>query len=204
MRYDKIYTVTEFQSTHSLRSATVGTEIPPYAGKVSIHALLAECDFRNGRFTTATRSFNPRTPCGVRQKFMGDGAVDRLFQSTHSLRSATGNAHCFGNERQVSIHALLAECDHYKPGTAVLVRGFNPRTPCGVRPGMSGLSVPLCRFQSTHSLRSATRRKNVCGKDPDVSIHALLAECDNVAARQVVRASSFNPRTPCGVRQPHI
>ena len=42
---------------------------------------------------------------------MGDGAVDRLFQSTHSLRSATGVANYSCLELVVSIHALLAECD---------------------------------------------------------------------------------------------
>ena len=42
---------------------------------------------------------------------MGDGAVDRLFQSTHSLRSATMLARTLKALIEVSIHALLAECD---------------------------------------------------------------------------------------------
>ena len=62
------------------------------------------------------------------------------------------------------------------------VFGFNPRTPCGVRhtgrePG------PLSeKFQSTHSLRSATPLPGSESAAFSVSIHALLAECDSVAA----------------------
>ena len=56
----------------------------------------------------------------------------------------------------VSIHALLAECDGQDH----------------VAPGHSG------RFQSTHSLRSATEAVVMVPADKAVSIHALLAECD--------------------------
>ena len=77
-----------FQSTHSLRSATIPARPGAVERSVSIHALLAECDFTNGwllytsnvsihallaecdtnsdSFTLYTDSFNPRTPCGVR------------------------------------------------------------------------------------------------------------------------------------------
>ncbi len=123
-----------------------------------------------------------------------------MFQSTHSLRSAT---YCYNAETEdlnVSIHALLAECDvkgdstpftwsSFNPRTPCGVRlfetwsrmtaqGFNPRTPCGVR------RLPLCIlrlpswFQSTHSLRSATIIYYLFDSMSTVSIHALLAECD--------------------------
>ena len=83
----------------------------------------------------------------------------------------------------VSIHALLAECDH-QPG-----RGnddgtcFNPRTPCGVR---------LASCNGFHIVST-------------VSIHALLAECDGNVVLHLFGSLSFNPRTPCGVRRylPH-
>ena len=79
--------------------------------EVSIHALLAECDHQPGWGNDDGTCFNPRTPCGVRQS-LGLGAVDHgLFQSTHSLRSATQVTYVGGNWDQVSIHALLAECD---------------------------------------------------------------------------------------------
>ena len=123
-----------FQSTHSLRSATLSA-IPGrrWNQPVSIHALLAECD--------------PRHAEGV-------------------------------SEHVVSIHALLAECDALAPQTVYVKRGFNPRTPCGVRPVRQNYSGPDFQFQSTHSLRSATIISVSVQVKLMVSIHALLAECD--------------------------
>ena len=79
-----------------------------------------------------------------------------MFQSTHSLRSATAILFCSIARPPVSIHALLAECDPMD-------------CPC---------TTKKQGFQSTHSLRSATLSGD---SDPavfKVSIHALLAECD--------------------------
>ena len=170
-----------FQSTHSLRSATFSDTLDEARKKVSIHALLAECDKVPGHQRQGSFRFNPRTPCGVRPQTPSSTAVKILFQSTHSLRSATPALLDAGRCRNVSIHALLAECDvkgdstpftwsSFNPRTPCGVRlfetwsrmtaqGFNPRTPCGVR------RLPLCIlrlpswFQSTHSLRSATSTK---------------------------------------------
>ena len=147
---------------------------------VSIHALLAECDSpRSDRRLPGLR-FNPRTPCGVRPVSMWLLSTFLLFQSTHSLRSATSNS---------PIATARKHC-------------FNPRTPCGVRREAGGVRNGFLRFQSTHSLRSATGRTyDVCFAE-SVSIHALLAECDQVGGPQAVLAHGFNPRTPCGVRHP--
>ena len=145
-----------FQSTHSLRSATVKPT----------EAIAAGC------------SFNPRTPCGVRPG-------------------------CRWTRRQglsVSIHALLAECDCGYFRKRLTLRSFNPRTPCGVRPRLRLLLSLQKRFQSTHSLRSATRHFRGGVFCPAVSIHALLAECDPVFPVCNDCKLSFNPRTPCGVR----
>ena len=62
-----------------------------------------------------------------------------LFQSTHSLRSATYYEGAKRFAYVVSIHALLAECD--------LVS--------------SSANTSRTTFQSTHSLRSATDSKNL-------------------------------------------
>ncbi len=100
----------------------------------------------------------------------------------------------------VSIHALLAECDINQNRKTIDYESFNPRTPCGVRLIMWGKGKNIWKFQSTHSLRSATgvRVRPVVGDE--VSIHALLAECDNSPGALIPGTSSFNPRTPCGVR----
>ena len=169
-----------FQSTHSLRSATITKplnladrqvsihallaecDLRQFAGKnvsikVSIHALLAECDIADAAVGPSLDSFNPRTPCGVRPVLTVQMTVKDGFQSTHSLRSATIN----------------------KPSTPTAMPGFNPRTPCGVRPSTRPEKLKQSWFQSTHSLRSATHRKGEAPGQRKVSIHALLAECDS-------------------------
>ena len=110
----------------------------------------------------------------------GPGPPEEGFQSTHSLRSATHLVTKKRNAVQVSIHALLAECDAGKEITRNAQNRFNPRTPCGVR-----------RVQ-----------KYPQGPIRGVSIHALLAECDGRRFPSHAVRRSFNPRTPCGVRLP--
>ena len=100
--------------------------------------------------------FNPRTPCGVRPPTRMGKRRRNLFQSTHSLRSATIPGTGCGRSWPVSIHALLAECDASYLRWRQLGPGFNPRTPCGVRPRLARTTATDKRFQSTHSLRSAT------------------------------------------------
>ena len=146
----------KFQSTHSLRSATCSGMQVLTKSAVSIHALLAECDRTPRNRRSGHRCFNPRTPCGVRQKKTEQAAVINTFQSTHSLRSATDGLTARNAAYGVSIHALLAECDLF-PSWAGLTRTcFNPRTPCGVRLPANIADSVVQLFQSTHSLRSAT------------------------------------------------
>ena len=83
------------------------------------------------------------------------------------------------------------------------LRSFNPRTPCGVRLGNSFRKQHKGKFQSTHSLRSATIFPWAVAPALEVSIHALLAECDSIGLCPYPLHSSFNPRTPCGVRLCH-
>ena len=189
-----------FQSTHSLRSATRGRK----------NSFLP-CWFQS------THSLRSATGC-KRKRFSLSS-----FQSTHSLRSATRNFSAYCGDEAVSIHALLAECDLHTFPSAFAVRGFNPRTPCGVRPN------PRSRYSwyssvSIHALLAECDLKGACDwckysvsihallaecdiKDDwrlgsiIVSIHALLAECDRPNEFIIGFFKSFNPRTPCGVRR---
>ena len=128
-----------------------------------------------------------------------------------------------GEERRVSIHALLAESDPYRLPQHKVIHSFNPRPPCGERPEAL---APICRnltFQSTPSLRRATVRGFIAFHRPgvsihallaesdldmgidispkSVSIHALLAESDRCDCRTEKQMSGFNPRPPCGERR---
>ena len=145
-----------FQSTHSLRSATPPAAVVPRRPTVSIHALLAECDRSAVTGDKRRLCFNPRTPCGVRPVESWGFAEVRVFQSTHSLRSATFISLILKIYAFVSIHALLAECDRRGNLPRQHRKRFNPRTPCGVRHQFQPSVDADDRFQSTHSLRSAT------------------------------------------------
>ncbi len=155
----------------------------PRGKKVSIHALLAECDSILITGNRCDCSFNPRTPCGVRHASQSVRRGIHQFQSTHSLRSATAKLFHHGFFRQVSIHALLAECDCRQSSASQSGNRFNPRTPCGVRHGKVVLNLAYLAFQSTHSLRSATMDGGKISGVYVVSIHALLAECDRASKR---------------------
>ena len=168
-----------FQSTHSLRSATDCPSFERCIDAVSIHALLAECDLRTkGNYYVITKV-----------------SIHALLAECDLYSSPSRTSF------SVSIHALLAECDRTLPEKLIPSASFNPRTPCGVRPVFRSLDGKELRFQSTHSLRSATKSRVIPSRADEfqsthslrsatlggdelqvlfaVSIHALLAECDD-------------------------
>ena len=149
--------------------------------QISIHALLAESDagIKPDKPPTCL-NFYPRSPCGERQSFkqhtvnqsclflstlslrratrVSETLVPRQcqFLSTLSLRRATHydnyNLHCV----EISIHALLAESDHYRRVNLLRFKNFYPRSPCGERQAANGLADTPPKFLSTLSLRRAT------------------------------------------------
>ena len=122
--------------------------------------------------------FNPRSPCGERPGDPGAVSVTIAFQSTLSLRRATGQLRRLFIDLCISIHALLAESDFSRVQKAHRRRYFNPRSPCGERPQSYG-----------------GRRFRV-----HISIHALLAESDRCIEERRGVYVNFNPRSPCGER----
>ena len=100
-----------------------------------------------------------------------------MFQSTHSLRSATLDSVIFQVVQVVSIHALLAECDSIRSRL-----------------------LSLCVVSIHALLAECDRPEALSNGGRFVSIHALLAECDIGALPEHEMEISFNPRTPCGVR----
>ena len=145
---------------------------------VSIHALLAECDRRGRPVPCPVCRFNPRTPCGVRPIMRGRACMPTLFQSTHSLRSATLVS--FG----------IVNVPHgFNPRTPCGVRlqnkkqfdnltSFNPRTPCGVRLVSFGIVNVPCGFNPRTPCGVRQPKQHYIMNTQIVSIHALLAECD--------------------------
>ena len=147
-----------FQSTPSLRRATEEFADDRLNGQVSIHALLAESDLMKSLRTCFLRSFNPRPPCGERPARLRPKNRIRRFQSTPSLRRAT-------------TPTSLKKGRFFR---------FNPRPPCGERLTNRVYSLTKLTFQSTPSLRRATLRSDQPAAHQGVSIHALLAESDEL------------------------
>ncbi len=189
-----------FQSTPPVRGATLG--IPdcrvahdvsihaPRAGSdimsgwlkrliiVSIHAPRAGSDSRGGHWSTGLDCFNPRPPCGERQKAPTPKLEVPKFQSTPPVRGAT-------------VLTCQLTCRNHC---------FNPRPPCGERhltvhaaviglefqstPPVRGATCPPTRaivwatFQSTPPVRGATPANAPDGAGDGVSIHAPRAGSD--------------------------
>ena len=170
---------TPFQSTHPVWGAT-GC---PYAVPWWIYHFnpRTPCGVRRSDCCFGRRAglyFNPRTPCGVRRSKPSTASYAVLFQSTHPVWGATP-FHVSGNIRLIisihaprvgcdiicvqahlnfliSIHAPRVGCDENPFETQEVSAYFNPRTPCGVRPGLSFQSLAVSRFQSTHPVWGAT------------------------------------------------
>ena len=167
-----------FQSTHPLRGATVRFVNDYWRVLISIHAPLAGCDKSSLTIHTSPKNFNPRTPCGVRQK----GKLQKTVSSNFNPRTHCG----------VRLGRTYPDSQAFD---------FNPRTPCGVRHEPIGIIISARLFQSTHPLRGATTMYRSRAACMEISIHAPLAGCDPTILSCTRREQNFNPRTPCGVRQ---
>ena len=100
---------------------------------------------------------------------------------------------------------------------------FNPRSPCGERPGVSVqrrsqvvISIHALLAESDHPRAHHSGRKRISihallaesdkldrslDDAGNISIHALLAESDFVRCVQLASQIDFNPRSPCGERR---
>ena len=145
-----------FQSTHSLRSATQYSQNDYLGGDISIHALLAECDFL-ATLSRAYLIFQSTHSLRSATIFVEGGiALGKEFQSTHSLRSATFDSELSHILSGISIHALLAECDESLEQSL-------PNT---------NISIHALLAECDHHCEGRDDLLRL------ISIHALLAECD--------------------------
>ena len=229
-------------SIHALLAESdSGFDVLGSTGSISIHALLAESDSGARAPSSACRNFNPRSPCGERRTGLFPKGERAIFQSTLSLRRATPGDRRGGGRRCISIHALLAESDDEAIGSrlyemsisihALLAESdigsysrfagesnFNPRSPCGERPGQVltktstgeisihallaesdhgpghhvGGIVPI---QSTLSLRRATPAYKTWSTKP-----SPCGERPRPRPPRWRHRPDFNPRSPCGER----
>ena len=148
----------QFQFTHPARVRLRKRADRTQGVRVSIHAPRTGCDHREDYDSYRRAGFNSRTPHGVRQvaKILKDRNV--WFQFTHPARGATN---CFFI---ITFIAITFQFTHPARGAThdrglqpLLLRGFNSRTPHGVRPTSTDQTSHSSSFQFTHPARGATR-----------------------------------------------
>ena len=125
-----------------------------------------------------------------------------VFQSTRPVWGATEIYVMVFQALKISIHAPRVGRDHQPCCQRHGVSWhFNPRAPCGARPGRralswhrQGISIHAPRvgrdFQPRH-IRALVRV---------ISIHAPRVGRDRRRSARSCRSSYFNPRAPCGAR----
>ena len=183
-----------------MRGATKLLCLYLFDGIISIHAPHAGCDFL----------------------WLGIISGRQRFQSTHPMRGATGTVRAALFPSCISIHAPHAGCDvprldlRHLVGISIhaphagcdedlehilkIVKDFNPRTPCGVRPHLSPLFDRERTFQSTHPMRGATRGI-ACGiylPTRFQSTHPMRgATIDEVCSKRILSISIHAPHAGC-------
>ena len=190
-----------FQFTHPGRGATAPAEVvdaetgvsihAPREGcdvsrlraikahRVSIHAPREGCDCNHRGMPLVSRSFNSRTPGGVRLDVLTRWLDKQTFQFTHPGRGATDDAgrRYLGSHPFQFTHPGRGATQHAKDERAYLYR-FNSRTPGGVRLPKAFAKSTASKFQFTHPGRGATHSQSKTREQSYVSIHAPREGCD--------------------------
>ena len=148
--------------------------------EISIHAPHAGSDDLLRRFYCPRTYFNPRSPCGERHPSWPPWAGPSKFQSTLPMRGATRTHPQTGFGGVISIHAPHAGSDPIERSSWPSTKNFNPRSPCGERPGFTADVIKAAR----------------------ISIHAPHAGSDGNLEHRIYFYRYFNPRSPCGERLP--
>ena len=148
-----------------------------------------------------------------------------VFQSTRPVWGATEIYVMVFQALKISIHAPRVGRDHQPCCQRHGVSWhFNPRAPCGARPGRralswhrQGISIHAPRvgrdfrlsrpspirlgFQSTRPVWGATRYRARFVDGHLISIHAPRVGRDQRAIHRFFAWDYFNPRAPCGARR---
>ncbi len=171
---------------------------------ISIHALLAESDAMASIYFHGIFYFYPRSPCGERRPRGVPGDLERNI-SIHALLAESDLVSWHRDGRRRQYFYPRSPCGERRMSTTAETPkpNFYPRSPCGERHHNLHCVFLTFPFLSTLSLRRATVMgcsmafhpsnfypRSPCGERPSfpcsgegdflISIHALLAESDNL------------------------
>ena len=139
------------------------------SSQISIHALLAESDSTFLSFLILYSNFYPRSPCGERRTATATLGRSERFLSTLSLRRATTQ----------NGYIIIA------------VTHFYPRSPCGERRISGTARAILTHFYPRSPCGERHLAAAACPEDVEISIHALLAESDQVFRYRSINTPRF-------------
>ena len=192
--------LSSFQSTPSLRKATIGNFGRHHELIISIHTFLAEGDGRNAvvknhmihyfnphlpcgrrpaglRWLPPPEYFNPHLPCGRRLSFCSISCCSVAFQSTPSLRKATHIYDLITAGCVISIHTFLAEGDSvsiiHHLLSYISIHTFLAEGDRFSRPTADRADISIHTF-----LAEGDVTKKKFEKKTSISIHTFLAEGD--------------------------
>ena len=119
--------------------------------------------------------FNPRSPCGERLCQILTAEFNIQFQSTLPVWGATTPISGLSVGINISIHAPRVGSDRYQPGQDCKNYYFNPRSPCGERPAISG----------QHFGRPDFNPRSPCGERLDNSVQKVWSAFISIHAPRV-------------------
>ena len=190
---------------------------------ISIHAPRVGSDIKSPQKIGNHLDFNPRSPCGERQKLWKDCWQDWKFQSTLPVWGATQPKQAYDQETQISIHAPRVGSDVTIKAVFNGQNGFQSTLPVwGATAILEGdcspsdISIHAPRVGSDfhsnyyHSGRAISIHAPRVGSDDKprllstvgkISIHAPRVGSDEHGEGLVDFGHDFNPRSPCGERR---
>ena len=129
----------QFQSTLPVWGATTPRKTSRRWRNISIHAPRVGSDHFRCWYCLKSIHFNPRSPCGERLGMVDSLGLGNIFQSTLPVWGATVAYPYTQRAFKISIHAPRVGSDRVSEYISVSRSDFNPRSPCGERPGTGTL-----------------------------------------------------------------
>ena len=149
---------TSFQSSRSLRTATgCRAACPNRARDFNPRGPCGPRQACYGSPAARRPNFNPRGPCGPRQGSRRRKKRSRPISILAVLADRDKSINVTHRSISISILAVLADRDKFHHQKALINLHFNPRGPCGPRLNRADQQIELSLFQSSRSLRTATK-----------------------------------------------
>ena len=182
----------KFQSTRPVWGATMVKDALDEYEDISIHAPRVGRDRESISRLETLSHFNPRAPCGARQKYWM-ARTKRISISIHAPRVGRDRSRRLKRgSADISIHApRVGRDDSLRVGLSGSLY-FNPRAPCGAR---------LAAFADRAGCRGISIHAPRVGRDGSGFLLSEKAAAISIHAPRVGRDSKFDDFTPSNLHK---